>query len=162
MRRSNIAPPPPTIFGGVCCRHRCRLASILLVFVSFRHALVDSSSVKWQAGKDQTSTERSGKLNAATAPRSQKYWDEHAIERPEYGKTDAEVAGERISSVKASPVAKVFLGMAISAALLSYSMRSGMIIAPWNKGSHRLGGSRQATRQEDARAARLARFEKED
>lgn len=32
---------------------------------------------------------------AHDAPRSQKYWDEHGIERPDYAKTDAEIAAER-------------------------------------------------------------------
>lgn len=32
---------------------------------------------------------------AHNAPRSQKYWDEHGIERPDYAKTDAEIAAER-------------------------------------------------------------------
>eukprot|EP00956_Cyclotella_meneghiniana_P039473 scaffold172462_cov53-Cyclotella_meneghiniana.AAC.2 len=32
---------------------------------------------------------------AHDAPRSQRYWDENNIERPDYAKTDAEIASER-------------------------------------------------------------------
>ena len=34
-------------------------------------------------------------IDAHTAPRSQKYWDEHNIKRPDYAKTDAELRAER-------------------------------------------------------------------
>ena len=43
----------------------------------------------WTPGKDDP------KNAAHTAPRSQKYWDDHGIERPDYAKTDAEIAQEK-------------------------------------------------------------------
>ena len=47
-----------------------------------------ATEVKWQATGDPSHP-------AHTAPRSQRYWDKHGIERPDYAKTDAELAAER-------------------------------------------------------------------
>jgi hypothetical protein len=46
-----------------------------------------ATEVKWQATGDPSHP-------AHTAPRSQRYWDKHGIERPDYAKTDAELAAE--------------------------------------------------------------------
>ena len=50
-----------------------------------------ATNVQW-TGNDNVSPEHK---DAHNAPRSQKYWDEHGIERPDYAKTDAEIAAER-------------------------------------------------------------------
>ena len=68
--------------------------SINIVF--FQNQLVEGSSVQWTMGPDQQKHQYSGKETAATAPRSQKYWDENGIERPDYAKTDYELARERL------------------------------------------------------------------
>ena len=52
---------------------------------------VDATQVNWSGNQNVDPTHRA----AHDAPRSQKYWDEHNIERPDYAKTDAEVAAEK-------------------------------------------------------------------
>jgi hypothetical protein len=52
---------------------------------------VDGTQVKWSSNDNVSHKDRA----AHDAPRSQKYWDEHGIERPDYAKTDAEIAAER-------------------------------------------------------------------
>jgi hypothetical protein len=58
-----------------------------------------ATEVKWTASTTTAAAlDANGqrlKETAATAPRSQKYWDEHNIERPDYAKTDAELAHEK-------------------------------------------------------------------
>eukprot|EP00804_Cyclotella_cryptica_P017904 CCRYP_001271-RA/>CCRYP_001271-RA protein AED:0.39 eAED:0.39 QI:0/-1/0/1/-1/1/1/0/198 len=52
---------------------------------------VDGTQVKWSSNENVSPKDRA----AHDAPRSQKYWDEHGIERPDYAKTDEEIAAER-------------------------------------------------------------------
>merc|ERR1719375_2386456 len=49
------------------------------------------AGVKWTPNTNVREEDRA----AHDAPRSQRYWDKHGIERPEYAKTDAEAARER-------------------------------------------------------------------
>ena len=56
--------------------------------------LVEATKVTW-TGNDGVLPEHE---DAHNAPRSQKYWDEHGIRRPDYAKTDAEIAAERRGS----------------------------------------------------------------
>jgi hypothetical protein len=65
------------------------LRLLLLIFLSLytSSSFVQSTSIKW------TSTQKDDE--AANAPKSQKYWDENNIKRPDYAKTDAEVWAER-------------------------------------------------------------------
>mmetsp|Transcript_9838 Transcript_9838/g.26851 ORF Transcript_9838/g.26851 Transcript_9838/m.26851 type:complete len:192 (-) Transcript_9838:1148-1723(-) len=51
----------------------------------------EATDIRWTPGSGSRD-------EAATAPKSQKYWDENNIERPDYAKTDAEIAAERGSS----------------------------------------------------------------
>lgn len=46
--------------------------------------------IRWKSSTDETDQEP-----AKTAPKSQRYWDEHNIERPDYAKTDAELGMEQ-------------------------------------------------------------------
>jgi hypothetical protein len=68
---------------------------------------VQGTNIKWTPG-DGTAAAAGNhrrddhKEDARTAPRSQRYWDEHGIERPDYAKTDAELASERRSQSSAS------------------------------------------------------------
>jgi len=50
-----------------------------------------ATQVKWQPNNNIKPENQA----AHNAPRSQKYWDENNIKRPDYAKTDAEVASER-------------------------------------------------------------------
>jgi len=53
--------------------------------------IVEATKVQWQ-GNDNVPPHHEAAHNA---PRSQKYWDEHGIERPEYAMTDAEIRAKR-------------------------------------------------------------------
>ena len=133
-----------------------------------------ATSIKWTPAEDTSSgsgNNSGDKPNAATAPKSQRYWDEHGIERPDYAKTDAEVARERtakykdgIKSATETLGGKLILGVTIVGLFYLYLVRAGKIVAFWDKGSFRLGGSRYASSslaasREEARNARLARFD---
>ena len=68
------------------------LSIICFQFVTiYNNSLIQSTEVKWTGNNDPNAPE------AAKVPRSQKYWDENNIERPDYAKTDAEIAQERRS-----------------------------------------------------------------
>jgi len=60
----------------------------VLILVSNYSAI--ATNIKWTPG-----AVRPSESDAHNAPRSQKYWDEHGIERPDYAKTDQEIALER-------------------------------------------------------------------
>jgi hypothetical protein len=114
--------------------------------------------VKWQAATDGSSNP------AHTAPRSQRYWDEHGIERPDYGKTDAELAVENNDGTTSWSLAGIFF---LVCSLV------GIVAGLWvRQGQHlpspgtRLGSTElqqhwvdALDREEKARQARLARFE---
>lgn len=53
--------------------------------------MVVATQVNWSGNQYVDPKHRA----AHDAPRSQKYWDEHNVERPDYAKTDAEIAAER-------------------------------------------------------------------
>ena len=82
MRILTVAITAPTF---LCC---CTILT-LLVFLPEKAKVLASTDVKW------TAAEQDPNDAAATAPRSQRYWDEHGITRPDYAKTDAEIAAER-------------------------------------------------------------------
>ncbi len=124
---------------------RLRLYFFVLVWVSFS-CLTAATDVKWTPGKDDP------KNAAHTAPRSQKYWNEHGIERPDYAKTDAEIAQE-----KGGGAIKWILLIPIVAGV-GYYFRLQM-------GGHMLGGLSLGSifhrmSEEDARQARLAKFDR--
>jgi hypothetical protein len=83
-----MAAPPRilTLSSSTTHRHRCLFAAVFFCLVSLRTCV--ATEVKWQAATGDPSHP------AHTAPRSQRYWDKHGIERPDYAKTDAELAGE--------------------------------------------------------------------
>mmetsp|Transcript_20796 Transcript_20796/g.46419 ORF Transcript_20796/g.46419 Transcript_20796/m.46419 type:complete len:243 (+) Transcript_20796:188-916(+) len=132
-------------------------------------AAVAATSIKWTPGASSVnSNPNDDKPNAATAPRSQKYWDEHNIERPDYAKTDGEIASERAAAFKdgldstlGTTVGRVAMTLVLGAVVYGYLIHTGRVIAPWDTGSFRLGGGRSSSRtsSEDARKARLARFD---
>ena len=71
------------------------LSIICIQFIAiYNNSLIQSTEVKWSGNNDPNAPE------AAKVPRSQKYWDENNIERPDYAKTDAEIAKERRSEKK--------------------------------------------------------------
>jgi len=110
---------------------------------------VESTDVKWTEGEHDTNNK------AHTAPKSQKYWDEHGIERPDYAKTDAEIAQERGGGSTSGNIMKwiLLLPVLVAAGYYFYVQMGG----------HRLGGAGShlfcRKREEEARQARLAKFE---
>ena len=153
--------------------------SSFLIFMSLSNTCA-ATSIKWTPA-DETKNGDNKPNAAATAPKSQRYWDEHGIERPDYAKTDAEVARERaakykdgIKSATETLGGKLIIGVTIVALSYLYLVRAGKIVAFWDKGSFRLGGSSNQGRsgyassfassptasREEARNARLARFDK--
>lgn len=106
--------------------------------------------VKWTAASANSNDP------AATAPRSQQYWDKHGIKRPDYAKTDAELAMERGDSTTSFSMIWVFLVVAAVVWVLHQQYQT--------RGGERLDGSRGLFKTryltpEEARNARLARFD---
>ncbi len=124
-----------------------------VVFVSLFPSLfelVQGTEINWKGTSP-------GDDPAKTAPKSQRYWDEHNIARPDYAKTDAEIAAER-GDANYAAIAFVILILMISAVFFLRMKHNGQ----------RLGGTNgilspfsQRMDEERAREARLARFEKQ-
>lgn len=99
-----------------------------------------ATDIKWTPGDNSQ--------EAHTAPKSQKYWDEHGIERPDYAKTDAELYGEGFhwsNFLWIGVVAGLILGWYVKKVVLD------------EVGGNRLGGGNLDPEQ--ARKARLAHLE---
>jgi hypothetical protein len=126
-----------------------RLTALVLVVPYQFFLFVDATKVKWTAASDNSNDP------AATAPRSQKYWDTHGIKRPDYAKTDAELALERGDPITSFSMIWVLLVVAAVSWVVyqQYQKRSG----------ERLDGSsglfKRHLTPEEARNARLARFD---
>jgi hypothetical protein len=107
--------------------------------------------------------------DAHYAPRSQKYWDENNIERPDYAKTDAEIMAEKGQHIGSSKLLSIVLISAISCSIfLVYAFatdNANMIANTLNwllevsciKG-HRLGTSSEKEKI-SVQEARLKRFQ---
>jgi len=118
---------------------------VLLLFSTFSTA----TNIKWHQTKVDP------KDPAQNAPKSQKYWDEHNIERPDYAKTDAEVAAERGQTAALDPFSIVLLLVLAGVAGFAWKFADGGFA-----GGTRLGSTGRVYRnEEDARKARLAHFE---
>lgn len=133
---------------------------IFLLFLFIATTTVLATDIKWKG------TTNGSRDPAKTAPKSQKYWDENNIERPDYAKTDAEIAAERGES---SPSSKNWIGLIIicCGVAAAYhksqsaggsrlgSTSTGTSASPWTMPT----GTETAEDRERARFARLARFE---
>ena len=134
-----------------------------------------STQIKWTAASNQDKNDP-----AANAPRSQKYWDEHGIKRPDYAKTDAELAAERRNEHAGRGSSSnnnmshhrgiVMIWTIVKWILLIVGVGTGIVgYQQYNNSKHRLGGVRLDGRgsslfqpqptAEEARNARLARFD---
>jgi len=111
----------------------------------------EATKIKW------TSASSGNQDPAKTAPKSQKYWDEHNIERPDYGKTDAEIAAERGESYSVPPVA-IVLVLGVAYAIYQHNNKNTSGTRLGSAESNGLAFS-QGDAEERARLARLARFE---
>ena len=138
-------------------------AYLSFYFYATLNRFASPTEIRWIPG-DQSENE------AAKAPRSQKYWDEHNIALPDYAKTDAEVAKERLTTTFRNN----YSTFVVLAAIMT--VFSVMIMIPIVRESikgHRLdGGSsfyvllknriwtiNENDMAERSREARLARFE---
>lgn len=101
---------------------------------------------------------------------SQKYWDEHNIERPDYALTDEEYAAKHGKMTTKSLLLKIIAALKW-VALIAIAVKFGL---PWLQQQYpdllafkfassegRLGGNKTnvVASMEDTRRARLARFE---
>jgi hypothetical protein len=125
-------------------RHNCRVFFVSLL----PSLLVQGTEIKWKGTSH-------GDDPAKTAPKSQRYWDEHNIARPDYAKTDAEIAMER-GDTNYTAIAFVILLLTMGVFYFFRMKHNGQ----------RLGGTNgivspfsQRMDEERAREARLARFE---
>ena len=109
---------------------------------------VQTTDIKFTPGTPHSSA-------AARAPRSQKYWDEHDIKRPDYAKTDAEIWQERwgptVAAVKGR-VHRVFGGLGI----WMFVVVTFVGVAGWRMAG---GAARVVVDDKEAREARLRRFD---
>lgn len=142
--------------------------AILSCFVALNISLAGASEVRWQGANDVNTDP------AHTSPRSQKYWDEHGIERPEYGKTDGEIAQGSPERTSWATAGIVFLVCCIVGVLAGMWLRpeiaamAGTGTAGTRLGSTQQGGglssllsrgSQGDDPEEKARRARLAHFD---
>jgi hypothetical protein len=121
------------------------------------HLLAAATEITWQANDEQDNDP------AKTAPRSQKYWDEHNIQRPDYAKTDTEIWAEKGHAWWMHPavgftVISFVIGMAVGLLFLHQTRQPA---------GDRLGGGNMGTRwnlddealEDKIRSARLERFQ---
>ena len=170
------------------------VAIIMLFFISTSHHLnhhgapptsivllfAEATKVQWEGNKNISPEHEA----AHNAPRSQKYWDKHNIQRPDYAKTDAEIRAERRKNGNGGfglfgmfiIVSVIILILAIAYANITgdwdtvlnnpvgsfvYDSTKRMVEIIGTKG-HKLGttsGTTTKANDEEARRMRLARFE---
>lgn len=184
------------IYQRICQRRHLLplrgVAILILFFISTSHNLnhgaptlifVASTKVQWEGNKNISPEHEA----AHNAPRSQKYWDEHNIKRPDYAKTDAEIRAERMKNGNGSRSGFGLFGrfMIVSVIISLLAIAYANITGDWDtvlnnpvgsfvydstkrmaeivgtKG-HKLGTSGTTTTKvndDEARRMRLARFD---
>eukprot|EP00814_Leptocylindrus_danicus_P018013 CAMPEP_0116043494 /NCGR_PEP_ID=MMETSP0321-20121206/26402_1 /TAXON_ID=163516 /ORGANISM="Leptocylindrus danicus var. danicus, Strain B650" /LENGTH=156 /DNA_ID=CAMNT_0003524339 /DNA_START=121 /DNA_END=588 /DNA_ORIENTATION=+ len=137
----------------------------LIIFASSCAISCYATNVKWTPNQDDKFKD----TDAANAPRSQKYWDEHNIERPDYALSDDEYAEKYGKTTMKSLFFKT-AGALKWVILIAFAVKLGF---PWIQRQYtdllgfksasiggRLGGNKiDVVSTEDTRRARLARFE---
>ena len=119
-----------------------------------------ATSMKWTRNKNDPYKD----TDAANAPRSQKYWDENNIERPDYALTDDEYTKKygklpRSWTQKTLALVKwvVILGTSVKLILPWIRMQWYNVDGTVTSYGERLGGSRGLS-PDEAKIARLARL----
>ena len=134
----------------------------MAVAIPSPHNAVSAQQIKFTSNENIQEKHK----EAHYAPRSQKYWDENNIERPDYAKTDAEIMSERGERIESSKLLSIGFICAISFLIfLVYTVATGnvrMITGKWNwlleligiRG-HRLGTSKERISEKEARLKRF-------
>lgn len=139
---------------------------MMAAFIPSPHSvLVTAQQIKFTSNENIQEKHK----EAHYAPRSQKYWDENNIERPDYAKTDAEIMAERGERIGTSKLVSLAVISAISFLIfIVYAFATDnleMITNKWNWLLERIGirGHRLGTFTKEARMsekeARLKRFD---
>ena len=129
-----------------------------------------ATRISWQAAHDPTDSSNAADsaTDAKTAPRSQRYWDEHGVVRPDYAKTDDELRAERRRAPTGEEDTSSLRPWTVA---LAIGLVGGMMAGLWtlhvvrtsNAGTGKLGEGERlgggGTTDERARLARLAKFE---
>lgn len=131
----------------------------VIIYLLLHLRAAHGTKIKWTWGHSSS--------DAARAPRSQRYWDTHGIQRPDYAKTDAEVAAERGDT---SSLGGMHCLLLLALALIgvigsifyfrnSQTARGARLGSTegWSSFPLHVGGSEEDSR-EKARKARLERF----
>ena len=132
---------------------------VALAIIYFSICSAYGANVQWTSNENVKEEHK----DAHYAPRSQKYWDEHNIERPDYAKTDAEIAAERGEQHGSSDLLRYTLIFAIAACLviLLYVTNAwDWLLEMCGIRGHRLGSSSvENGKMMSEKEARLKRFE---
>jgi len=90
-------------------KRKITICSVLLciLIICNEFTVTSATTIKWTPGSSSsptTSDNNDKETNfietAATAPRSQRYWDDHNIKRPDYAKTDQEIRMEQRKKIQ--------------------------------------------------------------
>lgn len=130
---------------------------LALAFIYFS-IFASGANVQWTSNENVKEEHK----DAHYAPRSQKYWDEHNIERPDYAKTDAEIAAERGEHVISSNLLRYTLIFVIAACLVIIFYVTNAwdwLLEMCGIRGHRLGSSSVGNGKMSEKEARLKRFE---
>ena len=134
----------------------------MAVAIPSPHNAVSAQQIKFTSNENIQEKHK----EAHYAPRSQKYWDENNIERPDYAKTDAEIMAERGERIGSSKLLSIgFISAIFFLIFLVYTVATGnvrMITGKWNwlleligiRG-HRLGTSKERISEKEARLKRF-------
>ena len=137
---------------------KSRVVALAIIYFSICSA--SGANVQWTSNENVKEEHK----DAHYAPRSQKYWDEHNIERPDYAKTDAEIAAERGEHViGSSNLLRYTLISAIAACLVIIFYVTNVwdcLLEMCGIRGHRLGSSSVGNGSKvSEKEARLKRFE---
>jgi hypothetical protein len=124
-----------------------KTTTLLLLLLCSRWGCCTGTDIMWHANVEDAGTNDPAK----TAPKSQRYWDENNIEKPEYAYTDAEYRAMKnvgnvsvISGGFVGPVVICFVLGMVAGLYVLYTARNagGIVGGPWHQEtSRRLGGA---------------------
>jgi len=131
-----------------------------------------ATRISWHAAQDPDPSTAADPTDAKTAPRSQRYWDEHGVVRPDYAKTDEELWAERRAAQSGDTATIRPWTVALAVGLVG-GMAAGLyalhVVRTTNSstasklgsgpGGALLVGTGGVSADERARLARLAKFE---